>query len=174
MSSSRHLKPLRLIALAVLVSAGLLIGLVGPLESSGRTAFVSGNWSQVGANAAHTGASRDTSIGPADVGSVDVGAQFQVPDTPAVLPAISHGVVYVPTGDSAPFGGGTIESGPTTNFQVAGPGPQPAPDVVYVSPGRVADEPAALRMMIRVSAAKPKRRSARSTSCGGLRGSTVR
>jgi hypothetical protein len=127
-----------LIALAVLISAGLLVGLVGPLGASGRTAFVSGNWSQVGANAGHTGASRDTSIGLADVGSIVVRSQDQAPGSPAVLPAISHAFVYVPTGYLPAFGGGLIESGPTSNFTAPSP---TGPHVVYVAPGRVVDEP---------------------------------
>ncbi len=77
--------------------AALLAGLclAGGLSSSSALAG-EGAWAQVGAGPAHTGMSKDTTIGTEDARSLTVESQFQAPDSPAVPPAVAQGLVYIP------------------------------------------------------------------------------
>jgi hypothetical protein len=125
----------RRLAAGAAIFAAVTLG--GPLSASGRGTTLGSDWAQVGANAAHTGVSTDTTIGAAQIGSMTVSQQLEVPSAPAVLPAIAGGTAYIPIGEVSVIHAGGIET-MSTAFATTGTG-----DIgtVYSSPGTVADEP---------------------------------
>jgi hypothetical protein len=128
-------------ALLRLVAGSALIASLALSAVAAGADAATGPWAQVGADAAHTGASTDTTFPLSALGAAVVQSQFQAPDSPAVAPAVADGWVYTPYSQAA-LGHGDIAVAP----DAGGAGDAAR----YVTPGAIADQPVVDRAAERV------------------------
>jgi outer membrane protein assembly factor BamB len=99
------------------------------LTAAASAAATVGSWTQVGANAQHTGASTDTTISATQASSPHVRWLLQAPHSPLVQPAVWQGFEYQPF--SPPVGGGAIDVVNNDVLQLT----------QWATSGEIADEP---------------------------------